>query len=332
MEHWQLEELHLPLRFSWKIARNQSEFKMNFYVHFHFSETLKGSGEVAPNVRYGESPEIIKSQFERLDRSVLRKPDFILFQEWLDAQQVCNSLRFGLESAFVHAVCQLRGLTVTRFLHLPEPSRKATAFSLPIMEAAEMQDFYEKFNLHRFHFLKIKIGQEGAEEAVKIVAALSGNKPMMIDANEAWTDVEAFLRLLGNLKKYNILFIEQPLPAALTDAYEHLKKHSPFLLMADESITHTADFEQIARQFHGVNMKLQKAGGYANGIEILEQTRRYGLKTMIGCMVETSLGISSALNLSAGVDFVDLDSFLYLQNDPAGLVREENGELELITN
>jgi L-alanine-DL-glutamate epimerase-like enolase superfamily enzyme len=113
------------------------------------------------------------------------------------------------------------------------------------------------------------------------------------------------------------------------EEYLHLKKHTPFALMADESVTHEADFDLIQNQFHGVNMKLMKAGGYLSGIKILNETRKRGMKTMIGCMVETSLGISSAIRLCTGIDFIDLDGSLILKEDPFGLIREQDGILFL---
>ncbi|MBC8110188.1 MAG: dipeptide epimerase [Verrucomicrobia bacterium] len=325
---WTIEELHLPLRFSWKIARGSTDFKTNFYVKVQENEQT-GIGEVAPNIRYGESVELIYSQFSKLIFPE-KIPNLATFNEWIESQQICNALRFGLESAFIHLLCGWQQMSIPELLQIPEPKPIATAFSLPIMAIEEMEQFYSHFDLQRFSLLKIKIAQENALESIRYVAKLSENKPLMVDANEAWTDVESLLLLLENLKKYNILFIEQPMPASHTQAYEHLKKHSPFEIMADESVTQTADFEQIAKQFHGVNMKLMKAGGYQNGLKILNETRKHGLKTMLGCMVETSLGIGSAINLSADVNYIDLDSFLYLKTDPINWVEERKGMLSLV--
>ena len=345
--HWSLEELHLPLKFSWKISRNEAAEKTNFYVRCSGNKgypypsrllrKMEGRGEVAPNARYGESPELIKKQFAALDFSELDgevsyrnlfAPE--IFEEWLTRQPVCNSLRFGLDSAFTHLYCHWNNTSVYELLKIQAPDpQSVTAFSLPIMPLPEMKKFYLDFSLDHFKIIKVKISQENAFETLQTVASLT-HKPLLVDANEAWHDPDALLQLLEKLRKYPILFIEQPLPAHLTTEYEYLKKHSPFPLMADESVTDKADFEALSRQFHGINMKLMKAGTYRNGLAILQQTRQHALKTMIGCMVETSQGIASALHLSQGVDLLDLDSFLYLQQDPARLVKEENGLLTLL--
>jgi L-alanine-DL-glutamate epimerase-like enolase superfamily enzyme len=338
--NWSLEELHLPLRFSWTISRNSSDEKINFYVKLISQKNninIAGIGEVAPNVRYGESPELIKEQFNKLDFNILIQQvsgnqiaSLNFFNEWLASQQVCNSLRFGIESAFIHFYCQWQEISVYELLKIQPPVPEAiTAFSLPIMDIQAMKKFYNDFGLSRFKIIKVKIGQENALETIATVASLT-DKPLLIDANEAWTNPDALLQFFEALQKYNIAFIEQPMPAAMETEYAYLKGKTPFLIFADESVTDHADFEKLSKQFDGVNMKLMKAGGYQNGLRILQETRKYGLKTMIGCMVETSLGISSALKLSHGVDFLDLDSFLYLQKDPSHLIHEENGLLSLI--
>ena len=105
----------------------------------------------------------------------------------------------------------------------------------------------------------------------------------------------------------------------------YLKKYSPFVLFGDESITDEADFMLLPKMFDGINVKLMKAGGYLNAVRLLKEAKKAGMKTMIGCMVETTLAISSGLNLCALADYADLDSFLVVKNEPFGLVREEGG-------
>ena len=105
------------------------------------------------------------------------------------------------------------------------------------------------------------------------------------------------------------------MPSKNVEEYKYLKPKSKVLLFGDESITDAPDMDNIAQQFHGVNMKLQKAGAYVNGLRILNEARQRHLKTMIGCMVETSVGIGSAMNLCAGVDFIDHDGFAVLKDN-----------------
>jgi hypothetical protein len=148
-------------------------------------------------------------------------------------------------------------------------------------------------------------------------------KEVNIPINEI--DTINLIQFLPKLKKYPILFVEQPMPAYLKEEYVYLKKHTPFPLMADESVLDRPDMSALEKQFHGINMKLMKAGGYLNGLRILNEARRRKMKTMVGCMVETTLGIHSAWNLCAGVDYADLDGCLILANEPFEMLNEENG-------
>jgi L-alanine-DL-glutamate epimerase-like enolase superfamily enzyme len=327
---WHLEELHLELDFDWRIARGSTTFKTNFFVHLKVGETTF-SGEVAPNLRYGETPELIRHQFAHF--FVALPPVFSrleAFDDYLASLSLCKSLHFGLESAFLHYWCRKQQISLCQFLDVPAPlPGQVTAFTLPIMEPAQMEAFIRERNLKRFQLLKVKISQEGAEESLRRVHQLSSGKPLMVDANEAWTDPDELLRFLERTRDLPLLFLEQPMPAALTSQYQYLRQHSFLPLIADESVTDSVDWTCVASQFHGINMKLMKAGGYRRGLSLLQQARQAGLQTMIGCMVETSLGIASALHLSQGVDFLDLDSFLYLQQDPVDLITDTEGRLSL---
>jgi L-Ala-D/L-Glu epimerase len=237
-------------------------------------------------------------------------------------------LRFGIESAYVHFVCNQNDITVTDFLGIQHPLKVATSFSLPIMPADEIAAFYLTHHLARFKRLKLKVNAEHAHDLLQALTAVS-SQPLIIDANEGWTNPEALIAFMQELKPYNIDAIEQPMPAGMEAEYVHVKKHAPFLLIADESVCHHADFHTLQHQFHGINMKLMKAGGYLNGLRLLNEAVKHDMHTMVGCMIETSLGISSAMNLCAGIEFVDLDGFMIVKDEPFTMVKEANGELSL---
>ena len=97
--------------------------------------------------------------------------------------------------------------------------------------------------------------------------------------------------------------------------------------MADESITTGEVTSYYKERFDGINIKLMKSGGYFTAIKQIRQAKRLGLEIMIGCMIESSLGISSAMNLAYGLDYFDLDGMLIIQKDPFDLVHENNGML-----
>lgn len=326
MPAWSIQSLLLDLKYTWKISRNASTFKNNFIIHIDH-DGAKGMGEVAPNIRYQETPETINAAFEKFKQSpCVEQTSIEKFSAELNKLALPNALRFGIESAFIHWYCNHQHIAIESLLGVQKPGPTATSFSLPIMDIDEVETFYRENHLQRFSYIKLKVNAENGTGLLQKFSSFS-SQPLIVDANEAWTDPDALIRFLETLKPYNIILIEQPMPSGMDDAYTEVKKHTPFPLMADESICKDADFNKLKKQFHYVNMKLMKAGGYINGIRLLNEARKHGMKTMIGCMVETTLGISSALRLCHGVDLVDLDGFLIVKDEPFNLVKEEQGKI-----
>ncbi|MBF9253935.1 dipeptide epimerase [Pontibacter sp. 172403-2] len=328
MLKWHIEALHLKLKYTWKIARNATDEKLNFLVQVS-DGTFSGFGEAAPNIRYGETPELLLQQYQVLLAAgisdVKSMEDLLqLLQEYPPA----NALRFAVESAYLHYFCQHKGIAVHQLLGQETPKPQATCFTLPIMEPDQVQEFIKQHGLTRFGSLKVKVNREGAEDLVREVLRVT-QKPVVVDGNESWQEPEELLAFLAQLDRERVLFVEQPMPVSCAAAYAHIKPISPVPLVADESVTDDADFELLREQFHGINIKLMKAGGYLNAVRLLQQARQHHLMTMIGCMVETTLGIWSAMQLSQAFDFADLDTFMIIEKEPFGLVREEEGKLYL---
>ena len=289
-------------------------------------------GEAAPNIRYGETPEALQLEFTALLQAGLdRIRTESELQEFLAAHPPAHALRFAIESAFVQWAATEAGQPVWQWLGAPEPARAVpTAFTLPIMAPGEVAEFVREQQMARFQILKVKVNEESGYDLLREIMRLLPGRPLIIDGNEAWTDADAvlaFVERVTPLPGLQVRLLEQPLPATHAPDYQYMRTRSPWPLFADESVTDSADFEAIAQQFHGVNMKLMKAGGYRNGLRILRETQAHGLQTMMGCMVETSLAIWGALQISGLAEICDLDGLLIVQNEPFGLVREEAGLL-----
>ncbi|MBY0517389.1 MAG: dipeptide epimerase [Bacteriovoracaceae bacterium] len=317
----ELTPIDLPLNVVWKISRNASTEKKNFIV------TIKEGGyesfsEVAPNVRYGETPEIIHQEF--LEFQKLAVTDFVKalsFRPWK------HSLRFALESAYLGLCAQKKNQTLAQFLGATGPLSMPTSMSVPIMEPNEVENYLKPYS--RFKSLKIKVNQECAWDLVKEVHRVAPNKALRIDGNEGWSDLSEYLKFEEKLQGMNIEFIEQPFPAARKDMYLELHPKTPYIIMADESIEDTDNLDELKTMFRAVNIKLMKTGSLIKGRDFLIRARSLGLKTMVGCMVETGLGISYALHLAPWMDWADLDGFLLLKENPFPLVKEQEGIVSL---
>lgn len=317
---WTLETLHLDLKYTWKISRGATNTKINYVIKVSDGKFM-GLGEVAGITKTQATENIIPLAFDSLDLKQLKTSNDIA------KLLIPEPLRFALESALIHLNCKKQNVEVWQYLKIPPPPTiLPTSFSLPIMEIDQIPDFISQHQVTRFSSCKIKVGQNLATESCRLVAK-HFNGPLRIDANESFSSSHDVIEFLNSVRDLNIEFLEQPLPATEVDQYIELKKHSPVMIFADESVQSLDLDQKIQTQFHGVNIKLMKAGSYRQALQQLQQAKDMGLKTMLGCMVETSLGIHSALQLSSQADHLDLDGFLFFKNDPYNLVTEKNGEL-----
>lgn len=319
-----LEKIRLPLKVNWKISRNSTSEKENYILTLRDGD-LTARSEIAPNIRYGETHDAIEHQFVEFRDSL---NDFNPYLKALDANPWKHSLRFALESAWISLEAQKKDQTLAAYLKTTEPGPIATSMSVPIMEPSEVAAYLE--NLQGFASYKVKVNQESAWDMVHAVSTAAPGVALRIDGNEAWTDLSSFLKFQEKLKGLPVEFIEQPFPAARKDLYQDLHPRTPYIVMADESIEDTDNIAELATMFRAVNIKLMKTGSLLKARDFLIKARALGLKTMVGCMVETSLGISYAMHLGEWMDWADLDGFLLLKNDPFHLVAEEKGILKLI--
>jgi L-alanine-DL-glutamate epimerase-like enolase superfamily enzyme len=318
----ELTALPLPLRVNWKLSRSATTEKLNFIVTLR-EDGQSARSEVAPNARYGETPELIRQEFTLFTEL----QESMGYRRALDAAPWRHSLRFALESAWLKLQSLKQGVALHAFLGLPAPGAVATSMSVPIMEKEAVAGYVA--DIRRFPALKIKVGADSAWDMVSAVASAAPGTPLRIDGNEAWNDLDTFLRFQDQIDSLPVEFIEQPFPAARKDLYQALHTRTPHIVMADESIEDVDNIEELATMFRAVNIKLMKTGSLTKARDFLRKSRDHGLKTMVGCMVETSLGISYAMELASLMDWADLDGYLLLKEDPYRLVTEEAGILRL---
>lgn len=195
----------------------------------------------------------------------------------------------------------------------------ATSATLGICPPAEWPDRLAE--AAAFPALKLKM--DAAADLSLVRAARGTRSAIRVDANCAWggLDVPALSAQLADL---GVEFIEQPLPREDDHRMPALLAESRLPIFADESCAVPEEVEALAGRFTGFNIKLVKCGGITPALEMLDQARRLGLKTMVGCMLESSLLISAGLIVAQGADYADLDGSWLLREDPfAGLAIRE---------
>lgn len=175
-----------------------------------------------------------------------------------------------------------------------------------------------------FPCLKIKLNGISDIETISSIRKIS-DQELMVDANQSWSDVDIAIKKSHELKALGVTLIEQPFPTGLWDKTKALSLQSPIPIIADEDMQGIEDMNQVADSYDGINIKLMKCGGISRAELVLHRAKELNLKTMIGCMTESSCGISAACQLADQCDYLDLDGNLLLSNDPYQSTATEEG-------
>ena len=181
-----------------------------------------------------------------------------------------------------------------------------------------------------FEVLKIKLGSEDDKKLVNLIRQFT-DKPLYVDANQGWQDVNFAIDMTHWLAEKGVLLIEQPMLKTDLDGNGKVTEASPLPVFADESFQRFTDFEAINGIFDGINIKLMKATGLCEARKMVEEARRRDLKIMIGCMSETSCGILAAAALAPQCDFADLDGPWMVSNNPFETPILRGGKIQLPT-
>jgi L-Ala-D/L-Glu epimerase len=177
-----------------------------------------------------------------------------------------------------------------------------------------------------YKILKIKLGTDHDREIVNLVRSLT-DKPLYVDANQGWNERQSALELIEWLALKNVVLVEQPLSKENLEDAAWLKEKSSLPIIADEAFQRFSDLEKIKDSYEGINIKLMKCTGIMEAYRIILRAKELKLKTMLGCMTETSCAVSAAIQLSSLVDYADLDGNQLISNDPFESETVSNGRL-----
>jgi L-alanine-DL-glutamate epimerase-like enolase superfamily enzyme len=287
---------------------------------------IVGIGEAAPSAFYGETQATVTAALEAY-RPVVEEghPDDV---RALEAAMERRLGRNGAARAAISAAChdwrgKRYGAPLYRLLGLSTATIPATSFTIGIAGPEEMEAKVAEGE--RYRILKVKMGFEGDEEALERIAGMTEQR-IRVDANAGWTRKEA-LRKLDLLEQLGVELLEQPLPPEDLDGLAEVTSASRVPVVVDESCVTSRDLRRLVGAVDGVNVKLVKTGGVGEALRLLESARALGLLTMLGCMIESSLGIAAAVHLSPLADFVDLDGHLLIADDPFHGLRLEDGRV-----
>ena len=318
----------LPLVHEFTIARGSITHQNSLIVELEL-DGVSGFGEVTENTYYGHTFESLERSLSAAESVLPQYVDKRPEEVWESARAAMDNDMFAL-SALDMAAHDLFGkrnqLPTWKAWGLNWEGVPESSFTIGIDSIEKM--LAKLVEQQGWGIYKIKLG---TESDIEIVRSLREEKDatFRVDANCGWTPTEA-VENSKHLASLGVEFIEQPLPAeASVGDKKFVYENSALPIIGDESCQTEADVEKCHGLFHGVNVKICKCGGLTPALRMLRRARELGMKTMVGCMVESSIGISGAAQLLPLLDYADLDGANLISDEPGLGVRVERGRVVL---
>lgn len=278
-----------------------------------------GLGEAAP-VRYlGHDAADLR---ERLLRccAALSEPDFLDMSRALAPEDAPAPVRAALDIARWDARARAAGLPLRAQLDrdrppAPGPGATRTSYTVALDELDAMAE--RAAEAAHLPYLKVKLGKHPDFDrlALRRIAAAAPGARLRVDANGGWSFDQA-RELLPELAALGVEFVEQPLAHGQPEALGALRRHSPLPIFADEDIQGPATLAALRGRIDGINIKLMKCGGISPALAMIAVARQEGWRVLLGCMIESRVGLAAAASLAGRVDEVDLDAHMLTCDDP----------------
>jgi L-alanine-DL-glutamate epimerase-like enolase superfamily enzyme len=314
----------LPLRHVFTISRGSTSIQPTLIVQIEHQGEY-GYGEATTNRYYNASAAEMAAAIERV-RHVVESADphdiDRLLQE-LALQLHDNSFALAALDLAIHDLwAKLAGRPLYAMWGLGIDQVPQSDYTIGIDTIDNMVAKLRE--MPGWPVYKIKLGGQNDLAAVKALRAET-DALFRVDANCGWTAEQA-IDMSHELRPLGVEFIEQPLPADDTAGAERLFAEAALPIIADESCVVEADVDRCAGRFHGINVKLVKCGGLAPARRMIARARELGMQTMVGCMTESTVGISAIAQLLPLLDYVDMDGAVLLAEDIAEGVVVAQGE------
>jgi L-Ala-D/L-Glu epimerase len=312
------EKQTLKLRNPFRLSYGATEERQSFWLRLRDDEGW-GEASIPPYYRV-DAGEMIAC-WQRANESDKPLPDAIdQIAAWVPDGPA--PARCAIELALFDRLAKRRGVPLYQLLDLPRPRELSTTFTISIDSPDAMAAMARQ--TAKYPLIKLKLGSDDDESRVRAVRAARPDAKLCVDANAGWTLHDAIAHLTW-LEKYDIELIEQPLPREQHEQLGEVQRRTKIPIVADESVQTMGDIELLGRAgVRGINLKLMKVGGLTPGLAIVRRARELNMKIMLGCMIETSIGITAAAHLAGLADWLDLDAPLLITNDPFDGIRYDD--------
>ena len=278
-------------------------------------EGYTGFGEASMVPYMGENIESAMAFMAKVDLSWLKAPfDFDELIAYLDSLATGNpNIKAAVDIALHDLQGKIEQKPCFQYFNSDPLKMPPTSYTLGIdTPEVLLQKIKEGENCH---IIKVKLGRDNDKELINTIRSAS-DKPLYVDANQGWTDRQQGLDMVCWLHEQGVVLIEQPMAKDDPDSNAWITERSPIAIVGDESIQRFADVEKAQGVYHAINMKLMKSAGMHEGYRMIMKAKELGLKTMIGCMSETSCGTLAAAALAPLCDWADLDGPFLTSNNP----------------
>jgi L-alanine-DL-glutamate epimerase-like enolase superfamily enzyme len=321
------EYLELRTRHPFIIARGgQSDYR-TVWVRVRDGDGHEGWGEAVATRFYGETPESVMAALSHYATALPADPLDLEEAErrWELMLQGNPAARAALSAALHDLAGKRLGVPVYRLWGLDPAKAPRSTFTIGLDTPERIRA--KVLEAEQYPILKIKLGTDRDEEILRTIRDAT-DREIRVDANCGWT-LKRAIGMLPVLKEYGVTVLEQPLPPSELDGLAAVTRRSDIPVIADESCLTAVDIPPLVGKVDGINIKLAKCGSLREALRMIAVARAHGLMVMVGCMIESSIGITAAAHVTPLVDIVDLDGAALLANDPFSGATIDRGQVAL---
>jgi L-alanine-DL-glutamate epimerase-like enolase superfamily enzyme len=309
------EVVTLHTKHPFVIARGGRSAYEVVWVRLTDGDGIEGWGEASPSSYYGETAQTVLNVLDTLSEHLPDDPFDLegAEQRFERAVPKNGAARAALSAALHDLVGKRFGQPLWRLWGLDPTRAPQSSFTIGIDTPERVRQ--KVAEAAEYPILKIKLGTDHDEDILRAIRAET-NKPIRVDANAGWSREQA-LGMLPVLKSYGVELLEQPLVPDDLEGTAAVRRASPGIpVVVDESCIVATDIPKVAGAVDGINIKLAKCGGLREALRMIATARAHGLLVMVGCMIETSIGITAAAQFTPLVDVADLDGAALTADDP----------------
>ena len=323
----EIEVLELRTKHPFIIARGgQSDYR-TVWVRLKDKDGNEGWGEAAPTKFYGETTETVLAALDTYGTQLPDDPFDLEEAErrWELALHRNPAARAALSSALHDLVGKRLGVPVYRLWGLDPTKAPRSTFTIGLDTPEKMQAKVRE--AEQYPILKIKLGTDHDVDILRTIRDAT-DREIRVDANCGWT-LKQTVQMLPVLEEFGVTVLEQPLPPDQLDGLAEIRRRAEIPVIADESCEGAAHIPPLVGKVDGINIKLAKCGSLREAIRMIAIARAHGMTVMVGCMIESSIGITAAAHFTPLVDIVDLDGAALLADDPFVGATSDGGQVSL---